>query len=345
MSETVFVVGAGASVDFGLPTGPQLNRSISAAMALGRDDYHQLRWLDDDVNNAFRSWPGATPNQMVDASRTIVEGIAYHQSPDDFLFAFGNDQAVVDAGKAGIVASILKAERLSWLCRLEGHERDVSDEELAAKTSAWPLHLIKLLAPGIRASDPHLLFESVAFVNFNYDRCLEQILYHGLQRSHRLSADLAAKVVSRIQIIHPYGWIGRPAWLSGMGTPLPFGGRYGSRLPELASNIHTLTEGHNTAEERAALSDLMTSARRIVFLGFGFHPQNMNLIACEPRLDRADPTVLATAYGVPHGQREVFQRRIRTSLGLVGPDKPILGESVTTTDGFLAEYGIALVDR
>lgn len=54
---------------------------------------------------------------------------------------------------------------------------------------------------------------------------------------------------------------------------------------------------------------LVSNAARIVFLGFGFHKQNMELLA--PKKLDANKHVFATAFEAPTGEG----RRIRDALG------------------------------
>jgi hypothetical protein len=337
MNKTVFIIGAGASFGFGLPTGPQLNDCIAQSLKITVNDWGEAKWADDHIDHAFRNWSDIGLNDLWEASKVIVGGITYHPSPDDFLFAFGQQNAVVSAGKAAIVASILNRERGSWLSALGHHDQKIADAALLEKRSSWPLQLIGFLSPGVRACEPERLFEDVAFVNFNYDRCLEHILCHALCRTHRLSFEHAAAVVKGIEIIHPYGRIGPLPWEETSGS-VEFGSQYFGRLEKLAANIHTLTESHHTDDERQLLTRTMDSADAYVFLGFGFHKQNMNLLSCSARLDPKRPPVFSTAFKTSHEQRAVFAERIRNALRLRSQDSVSLSE--LECDGFLSEYGI-----
>jgi hypothetical protein len=51
-----------------------------------------------------------------------------------------------------------------------------------------------LLTEGIRKNDDlDRIFDSVAFVNFNYDRCLEQFLWMALQQFYLITEDKAGR--------------------------------------------------------------------------------------------------------------------------------------------------------
>jgi hypothetical protein len=46
---------------------------------------------------------------------------------------------------------------------------------------------------------------SVSFIVFNYDRCLEQFLFHALQKLYGLESQEAFAMLTDLRIIHPYG--------------------------------------------------------------------------------------------------------------------------------------------
>lgn len=310
MAQTVIVVGAGGSVDFGLPTGADLNLLVAAALTAKRNDWGELHWSDAVLDQAFRSWPQIQPNDLLRGSQKIARGISYSSSVDDFLFVHGaEDAAVVAAGKAAIVSSILFKEKKSPLTKLAQHDSGAADAVLSTFVDSWPLQLIRQLMPGVRVESVRNLFADVAFINFNYDRCLEHLLFHALQRTHALSEEQAAEVVNGVTIIHPYGQVGSLPW-EGRGASLPFGGDYyAETVIELAKGIHTLTEAHHTEDERNQLARLMAEARRVVFLGFGFHRQNVDLIAPLVDFNRGwKPNIFATGFRASPSELRVFRR-------------------------------------
>lgn len=318
MVSTVFVVGAGASVEFGLPTGAGLNKMVAGYLAPTADKWGSV-WNDHTLDQALKNWPGIHPNRLLAASRKIAAGIPFASSVDDFLFIHGDDEAVVAAGKAAIAASVLYAENKSYLARLGHHDDTVQAKALGALETSWPLQLMKFLMPGIRAKDVGELFSDVAFVNFNYDRCLEHALYHGLQRTHALSPEEAGDVVKSVAIVHPYGRAGYLSWEK-QHPKVPFGGAHDGRtIIELASEVHTLTESHHTDDERQQIRALLTGAERIVFLGFGFHRQNIDLISpIQSAHEVTRPQIFATAYGTSLSDQRIFARLIN---GAFAPDK------------------------
>lgn len=314
LGKTVVVVGAGASCEFDFPSGVQLNGLIADQLKTSQDDWGNIYWVDRAVDGCFRSWDGLTAKELFQSTKTIREGIHFHQSPDDYLYAMGENQAVVAAGKVGIAASILKAERSSWLSKLHDGDVDHASQTLISQKQAWPLQLIGLRSPGLRAGEIERAFANLAFVNFNYDRCLEHLLYHGLRRTHQLSPEDSAGIVSGIRIIHPYGRVGDLPWQTHKNA-LPFGGTYDGRLPEISDRIQTLTEARHTESELAEIKQIMSEARRVVFLGFGFHRQNMALLnPSRPSSQGWRADIMATVYLTSQSLRGVFSKRIENAF-------------------------------
>jgi len=302
------------------------------------NDWGETVWADEHFDRSFRKWPGISGPEFFQATQLIAKGIRLHPSPDDFLYAFGENGSVIVAGKAAIAAAILKQERRGWLAKLLDHEPDQTDKLLVEHANCWPLQLIRLLSPGLRRSDAASLFLEISFVNFNYDRCLEHLLYHALQRSHGLSTTDAAVIVSNINIVHPYGSVAPLPWQTSTGS-VPYGGSHADRLEELSRSIHTLTEAHHTEEERDQIGRTMTASQRVVFLGFGFHRQNMSLIKADPAQTQGwRAKTFATAMGASNSERDVFSNRISEALDL-GVRSPALIDR--DCEGFFKDCGLA----
>src|SRR5689334_20255845 len=108
---TVFVVGAGASVEFNMPSGPDLRARIGNALDFRRDPldslvgdqvlYHMLR---DRFGEAVQPHYEAA----IEFSRVIRE--FQFESIDEVLHWFSSNPDIVELGKAAIVREILQAE-------------------------------------------------------------------------------------------------------------------------------------------------------------------------------------------------------------------------------------------
>ncbi len=87
-------------------------------------------------------------------------------------------------------------------------------------------------------------FRSVAFIIFNYDRCIEHYLYCSLQNYYRINASRTAELINQ-SIYHPYGTAGSLPWLDPDSPDRAIA--YGvnpnpTQLFNLVSQIKTFTE-------------------------------------------------------------------------------------------------------
>src|SRR5262249_41066913 len=130
---------------------------------------------------------------------------------------------------------------------------------------------------GLTREQAELAFTNLSLINFNYDRTVEHYLYFALQRYGRVSAEVAANAVASLKQVRPYGSIGNLPWQHNPGPP--FGGSpTGDNLFSIAQkNIRTYTEQQHEGTDQK-INEVLETARLVVFLGFGFHTQNMDVL-------------------------------------------------------------------
>lgn len=302
---TTFVLGAGASHDLKLPTGDGLQERISQLLQI---DGQRMKFANE------RMWHGVLPHlqggdsglksqRLMMAAAKIMQGMPVAASIDNFLHTHQDDADIVLVGKLGIALAIIEAEAQSHL-RSSGDSKPLSTK---AYRASWYFPFIRMLTMGTLSNDPRALFENVKFVVFNYDRCLELVLLHTLQGYYGLNDAEAAAVLEQIDIIHPYGSIGP---LTGRDF-IPFGVSE-INLGEVAQGIRTFTESVDTGtleRARGAVRD----ADVIVFLGFGFLPQNMDLLS--PGDERKASRVHATTFGFSSSDKQVLKDRLKQFVG------------------------------
>ena len=137
----------------------------------------------------------------------------------------------------------------------------------------------------------------MTFLNFNYDRCIEHYLFWSLQRIG-LTEDRATNIVRALKIIRPYGSLG--SILPHTPSFLQFGAdRARQDTFALIDRIRTFTESE-ALHDKEILSIALTHAEMILFLGFGFHPQNLELLTLSPNQAFRPGKVIATTFKL-HG--------------------------------------------
>ncbi len=161
----------------------------------------------------------------------------------------------------------------------------------------WYVKSLKMLGQEITKENAREIFDNVAFIVFNYDRCIEQFLRYGLRFLYGLPEKEAEDICDDLQLIHPYGYVADLPMQGKSPGGVPFGDHdYGSDHVGLAENIRTYTEQILDADLSSRIHAEMLSAGNIVFLGFAFHPQNMHLLTPEEKL--GPKTIFGTAYGM-----------------------------------------------
>lgn len=309
--KTLLIVGAGASNEVGLPIGSGLKAAIVQALSYQRE----IRGIGDElIGRAIDLVAKREPakiHQYHQACKHICEAMPQAKSIDNFIDQHSDNEQIELCGKLAIVRSILQAEAQSALFVDPSNIYNRIRFENLENT--WFTCFWKLLTENCSQSDLEERLASVAFVIFNYDRCIEHYLYHSLQNVYRISAVDAAKLVNDIEIYHPYGTVGSLPWQN-TGNSIMYGGTPSvNQLLELVSKIKTFTEG--TDEKSSDVDTIRTHTRmfpRLVFLGFAFHKLNMRLLLPIPRKDReiTQQRVFATAIGISYSDSNVIAGKL-----------------------------------
>jgi hypothetical protein len=211
-------------------------------------------------------------------------------SVDDALFQLSENQDAVTLGKLCIIRSILKAERNSTLVLSSKTGR--LDE--ASGSDGWIEQLFSMAISGVKKSEISSAFDKITFVNFNYDRCIEHYLFWALQRVG-IEEDAASLIVGSLKMIRPYGSVG-PLLRNSPGY-VSFGGSVDSFRS--IGRIRTYTESE-ALHDNLHLIGALQEADLVIFLGFGFHPQNLNLLQLP---DPRQKFVMATVRKVHEANR------------------------------------------
>lgn len=308
---TVFIVGAGASSEVGLPVGSELATRISDLMRF-EFDLGRMTKGDGEIYAAWnRHFPdGDKLDEHLRAARRISDGIFLVKSIDNFLHIHEHDECLKFCGKTAIVRSILEAERTSKLFIDQADRSQTINIQDIDNT--WYVEFAKMLTVGRRKEDLGDLFDEISIVCFNYDRCIQHFLIHALVLLYSIRQEEAEAVVSSLEIYHPYGTVGElQTNLNPQGTP--FGDRVdGETLLRLSNGIRTFNEQVDDAETLNALKSNIADAETLVFLGFGYHEQNMEL------LQPAEKGRIQRAFGTARNISEFDCIQVRNKISNLG---------------------------
>jgi len=308
--KTAFVIGAGASCEAGLPTGQNLRSKVAEALDLRFQYGYQQLSGSEGVWRALVAAAGNAglrdPRPYNSAAWMIRDAMPLTLSIDNFIDAHRGDAVVETCGKVAISHVILKAEQESSLfVNLAQGERSLDHKKLEG---TWYPKLFQLLSEGIDKSQLDGIFENASFIVFNYDRCLEYYLYEALVSYYALPEGDAQRLVSSATIVHPYGTVGDLHWEDRLGLSL--GAQVGGeRLLEISTKLRTFTEQYTDADVQKQIASIMDAAETLVFLGFAFHEQNMEILGANE--SREPRKVFATALAVSRSDCEAITVDIR----------------------------------
>lgn len=296
--QTLFVLGAGASFEAGIPIGKDIARTIGEKMDIrfedfntpvGRGDYQIYAQLTNNLQQNVREFQSA--------AWLIRDGIGFAQSIDDFLDQHRTNAHVNLYGKAAIVKTILEAEHNSKLYFNPFKDEDTFDVSPIADT--WFVKFMYMLGRGIPKENVREILNKVAFIVFNYDRCVEHFLAHALRKLYRIEQNEAESIVADLHIMHPYGVVPKNITF----------GNTGANWVRVADQIKTYTEQSGAGDIIAEIAEEFHRTQCIVFLGFAYHSQNMNLLRpAEPISPRP---IFGTAFGMSDADLEVVSHDLR----------------------------------
>lgn len=273
---TVFIVGAGASFEVGLPLGSGLKERVRELVHFEPNHgfSHQA------ISNAVFQIAGNNQSRLSDfahAAERIKDGLNHVSSIDTFLDMHRENDAVVALGKIAICIAIVEAERASALTAMFNprnlRDAPIPSDETRYRTS-WYVPFGELLTQGVAMDEAESIFDNISIITFNYDRCIELFSEHLLRRAYGFG-DHSRTIASKLDILHVYGKIGSLHSAEGE-RHLSFGRTDGTDYVSLSEGIRTFTETVDSdVDER--IKQRVREADTLVFLGFGWLPQNMKL--------------------------------------------------------------------
>ena len=310
-AKTVFIVGAGASYEVGLPVGMTLKNVIAKKLDIRLDDSGS-RLLSGDayILDTILRRDRANMNVYLNSCWQIRDGIPLSPSIDDFIDAHQHDGRIAVCGKLAIAQSILEAERSSKLFFNSTDQRGINFDGIQ---DTWYVDFYQLLSQKVTKESLSQIFDNVTIICFNYDRCIEHFLVHALATHWHISVTDSYSLVSQLKIFHPYGMVGE--YLPGKVRMLPFGNEHLPSFDEVISSVRTYTERVEAAEELAAMRHAVQDAEALVFLGCAYHPNNMGLLLA-PGVVTKTERVFATRKGISEADLPIVEQTLAKLRGL-----------------------------
>ena len=336
---TVFVLGAGVSVPFGIPSGGKLLQILTGSADSTESDYNDVLMQHQILLEVLKKTSRDT--QEVDDFVTALKNSGT-PSIDTWL---SYHKRHLNLGKLAIAAVIANAE-----------EKSISAMFIRDDWYKWlfqnmlkDIISLKDLAKGNR----------VNFITFNYDRMLEQKLSMYIQ-FHFGEEDPSLKqaVIEHFhnQIFHVHGYLGLKQNDAGSG----FGGlafhhalnQLGQertdviidlaiKARELSESILIIGEKPYERQLTMRIRNSILEAENIIFLGFGYDERNLAALWINEKLDALEArrsltgtdyshSIIGTAVGLGTAQRRDVEAEFRGHV--------ILGEKTLSCVPFCNEF-------
>lgn len=274
-------------------------------------------------------------NSYLHAAWHIRDAMPQALSIDNFIDQ-QNDERIELCGKLAIVNSILEAESASDLFISDlSKTRQLDFESL---DNAWHNKFLRLLTDGCRLKDLPKRLSKISFVSFNYDRCIEHFLINALRNYYQIDESEAADILSHLEIHHPYGKVGDLPWENN-GRGIEYGASIsGSSLLDQAQRIKTFTEQVDDQRALSKLRHSVDSADKVIFLGFGYHGQNLDLLNPQSLglgLSWSSKKVFGTAKGISKHDVSIVREQLGELFGLdTGSDSLVIDNKLTCSQLF-----------
>jgi hypothetical protein len=284
--ETVLVLGAGASMPFGFPSGWQLvarlcHHVLTAEVGILDQLGFQRAHIEDFRVALLRS--GCTSVDL------------FLEDREDFM----------DVGKAAIAIALLPAEqttslfdKLSETCWAKQQGMVAEDKQ----DSNWYQSLWSILTEECTfdAFDKN----NLSIVTFNYDRSLEHYLFTAMKNKYNKTDEECAKKLKETLIVHVYGSLGLLPWQvddnSSTASVVPYDPKVEPGLvKQAADSIQIMRESDTDSPLFQKARKMITRVHGLYFLRLG------------PNLLKKKEKKMGTVFGLRYARaRELRQHGI-----------------------------------
>lgn len=336
------MLGAGASKGFGFPLGNDLKSKLANDLRImfdfgsrlesgSHEIVEALRILVQDKQTGHRG--DINPHRAI--AVRISEAMGPSGSIDEFVERHRNDPRYADCAKLGIAKAILEAERKSSLFAPYGGEGQIVQNN----SDSWLSMFLRDITRRLTPEEVYEAFRNLSIINFNYDRCIEHFIFIWLKHMYDFSDSQATEICNTISIYHPYGKLGNLPY-ENPSNHIAFGGEVdGARLVRIAANIRTYSETAQASESLEKARQSLHLAQKIVFLGFGFHEQNLDVLSLRGYSERPTLRCYATVKDISKPRIEIDKQRLQSALGVMTSTGLFLDQVDGTCEEFWREYG------
>ncbi|MFN0262649.1 hypothetical protein ACKTEK_02110 [Tepidamorphus sp. 3E244] len=279
---TLFVLGAGASAELDMPLGLDLIKLISeTALAVHGNKKHSRHLsLFKNLSVSFND-DREELNCLKDAAHFIYKHIYLASSIDNFIEIHKDNEYIKHMGKFAIADSILLKEQESSVYR--NTQLSTGEVYFPKLSNSWYVQFFRLLFDGATKNNIAEILESLSFIIFNYDRIFEYLLLRSLIQTFGFNYEESWEIVDRLDIIHPFGTVGKIPKLEGKQYQDDFVGfgvtvESGLNVFKASQRIKTYGERLDSNFISTQITPLIDKCETLIFLGSAFHRQNLDIL-------------------------------------------------------------------
>lgn len=303
MTSRTFVLGAGASVPFGFPTGNKLRRQIVAGTDLGKAG----KLIKDLLPMDF------TESQIKEFHDRFRDSQRW--SIDRFL---ADNPHFMRIGKACIATTLRENQAKG-------------DLVLQLDDGNWLRRVFNTLMRGTDWPER----EAITFVTFNYDLLVEHFFHNAFRSAFGLNNGEATEMRKKIKILHVHGSLGDYDPTVGVGGVIPT-----LLLQDWAKKISIVHEDQAEKELLEECRKAIASAKIVAFLGFGYAEENLVKIM-PTELDWSNRFLGGSANGLENGEKpDMDSTRVRKQSAASASRPFVWGDIEDDCDQFLRKHPV-----
>jgi hypothetical protein len=244
---TTLVLGAGASMPYGFPSGVQLSEEIFNA-------------YEGEIRNEMIYTKNFSEAELQKFTKTFKRSSAV--SIDDFL---SMNKQFAEIGKFCIASILLKRE----------DENKVFNKQ----DDHWYQHFWEALTKGTQTAED-LKKNQIRIITFNYDRSLEYFLFESIKNYFGVQDFVALQIVEHFDIFHVYGSLGKFGAVTNEKENIlqyaPLVDHTYNRYCHMGARcIKVINDDRVESSQFKKAHEWLDNSKKIGFLGFGFDDTNV----------------------------------------------------------------------
>jgi hypothetical protein len=286
--DTLFILGAGASIPYGLPSARELRkkiidntRALTKLKYVGVSDSEPLKTRALSFSHDFEKRFRDSNNESID----------YFLTRNPILMEFGKE----------IISYCIHNDEMG-----SGFAESLSENN---QKSDWYFYLYNYMIQKLKKPDSYNLFKKnrVSFITFNYDRSLEYFLYTSLLNSFgEITPAICDELLDYLDIVHVYGSLGTNDIVNNYKRFYEH-----DEIKSRSKYIEIIRDG-NVAEK---INIKFQTATRIFIIGFGFDDTNLMNLRFYDQLTRFHK-IYATSIGLNERKVDIIRGEIMKQFNI-----------------------------